>query len=137
MSGNARANDYLEEQENEIEALRSIYPDEFKSEVTLKITYTDTYPDELPEFTIIVPDDSILSKDDKAQLKQTVQLTAEESLGMAMVFSMTSMLKDTLDDILIRKKEAEEQAIQAKRDKELEAEQAKFIGTRTTKETFM
>ncbi|GAN06785.1 hypothetical protein MAM1_0135c06275 [Mucor ambiguus] len=65
--------DYAEEQANEIEALESIYPDEFQAisekefkiavypeeqdeenprGLSLHVTYTPNYPEELPEYDI-------------------------------------------------------------------------------------
>ncbi|KAJ1854189.1 rwd domain-containing protein [Coemansia sp. RSA 1822] len=161
---------YAEEQANEIEILQSIYPTEFEElsadphqfsitvpveeddvrscTLCLTVTYTATYPDELPEFTISVLDDDedappLSETDATLDTKDIDDLTAqtrticEESLGMAMVFSMASNLREIAALRLVAKtihlKQLREQRIQ----KEVEAEQAKFIGTPVTRENFL
>ncbi|ORE15219.1 UBC-like protein [Rhizopus microsporus] len=112
--------DYLEEQKNEIEALQSIYPDEFEGALSLHVIYTPNYPDELPEYEI-----------------EIIQGQAEESIGMAMVFSLVMIIKEELDNIVLDVKRAEEELVKEKRRKEEEAEQAKFVGTKVTRESFL
>ncbi|KAG1047417.1 hypothetical protein G6F46_011604 [Rhizopus delemar] len=133
--------DYLEEQKNEIEALQSIYPEEFEAisdsefrisiypdeqdpesprALSLHVTYTPNYPDELPEYEI-----------------EQIEGQAEESIGMAMVFSMVMIIKEELDNILLDVKRAEEELANEKKRKEEEAEHAKFVGTKVTRESFM
>ncbi|EIE90337.1 hypothetical protein RO3G_15048 [Rhizopus delemar RA 99-880] len=112
--------DYLEEQKNEIEALQSIYPEEFEGALSLHVTYTPNYPDELPEYEI-----------------EQIEGQAEESIGMAMVFSMVMIIKEELDNILLDVKRAEEELANEKKRKEEEAEHAKFVGTKVTRESFM
>ncbi|KAI9276535.1 hypothetical protein BY458DRAFT_433386, partial [Sporodiniella umbellata] len=112
--------DYLEEQKNEIEALQSIYPDEFESALSLHVTYTPNYPDELPEYEI-----------------EPIEGQAEESIGMAMVFSMVMIIKEELDNIVLDVQRAEEEIINERKRKEEEAEQAKFNGTKVTRESFL
>ncbi|KAG1493620.1 hypothetical protein G6F53_012722 [Rhizopus delemar] len=138
---NAVSTDYLEEQKNEIEALQSIYPEEFEAisdsefrisiypdeqdpesprALSLHVTYTPNYPDELPEYEI-----------------EQIEGQAEESIGMAMVFSMVMIIKEELDNILLDVKRAEEELANEKKRKEEEAEHAKFVGTKVTRESFM
>ncbi|KAI8980959.1 hypothetical protein BDB01DRAFT_724366, partial [Pilobolus umbonatus] len=112
--------DYIEEQQNELEALASIYPDEFERALSLHVTYTPTYPDTLPEYDI-----------------EQLEGQAEESIGMAMIFSMVMVMKEELDNIVLDVKRAEEEIIKEARRKEEEAEQAKFMGTKVTVESFM
>ncbi|KAG0740951.1 hypothetical protein G6F57_001226 [Rhizopus arrhizus] len=149
--------DYLEEQKNEIEALQSIYPEEFEAisdsefrisvypeeqdpesprALSLHVTYTPNYPDELPEYEIEqiegqVPE-TYLSK-----IHESVKNAAKESIGMAMVFSMVMIIKEELDNILLDVKRAEEELANEKKRKEEEAEHAKFVGTKVTRESFM
>ncbi|ORE11420.1 UBC-like protein [Rhizopus microsporus var. microsporus] len=112
--------DYLEEQKNEIEALQSIYPDEFEGALSLHVIYTPNYPDELPEYEI-----------------EIIQGQAEESIGMAMVFSLVMIIKEELDNIVLDVKRAEEELVKEKKRKEEEAEQAKFVGTKVTRDSFL
>lgn len=55
---------------------------------------------------------------------------------MAMIFTMVSIIKEELDNIVLDVKKAEEEIINEKRRKEEEAEQAKFLGTKVTVESF-
>ncbi|XP_070568312.1 RWD domain-containing protein 1-like [Ptychodera flava] len=157
--------DYQEEQNNEIEALASIYPDEFtvlstephcfeirlKSDnadeddedtvvqATLQVTYTPTYPDESPDIEVTFS--SNLDDEDLTSLLNLCQEQAEENLGMVMVFTIVSAVQEKLNEKvdLLKKQilEEEERAEEAKKAKE-EAEMAKkFVGTPVTIETFL
>ncbi|CAO3623315.1 unnamed protein product [Mucor hiemalis] len=56
---------------------------------------------------------------------------------MAMIFTMVSIIKEELDNIMLDAQKAEEDIINERRRKEEEAEQAKFMGTKVTVESFM
>ncbi|KAI7894210.1 ubiquitin-conjugating enzyme/RWD-like protein [Mucor mucedo] len=149
--------DYLEEQQNEIEALESIYPDEFQAisekefkisiypdeqdedhprAISLQVKYTPTYPDELPEYDIKTLEGQIPTSY-YTKMKDAVKEAAEESVGMAMIFTMVSIIKEELDNIMLDVQRAEEEIINENRRKQEEAEQAKFTGTKVTVENFM
>ncbi|KAJ1908171.1 rwd domain-containing protein [Tieghemiomyces parasiticus] len=101
------------------------------------VAFTDTYPDKLPEFKVLTDDAEELTREDRVKLNEVAQQTAEESLGMAMVFSMASVVKEMFDLILIEKAAAKQAADDARLAKEMELEQAKFVGTRVAPESFM
>lgn len=152
--------DYREEQRNELEALESIYFEEFsqlsedpvvfsisvKSDVhednavesyacALKITYTPQYPDKLPQIEII--DSENLTDTDEEDLLHCVEQYGNENLGMAMVFSLVSCAQEWLNKKYdIAKKDQEEES-----EKRLiaaeEEERKRFEGTRVTVEAFM
>ncbi|KAJ2962308.1 hypothetical protein NQZ79_g2547 [Umbelopsis isabellina] len=149
--------DYAEEQQNELEALQSIYPDEFEdlgsegfriivrpddqdeeapTVLALKVQYTANYPDELPEFEV----ESIEGTLTDAQLERIMNgltTTAEESIGMAMIFSMASLLQEELYQVISEGKQARiEEELQKVRLAE-EEENRKFKGTPVTVELFM
>ncbi|RKP06651.1 hypothetical protein THASP1DRAFT_2719, partial [Thamnocephalis sphaerospora] len=105
--------DYAEEQANELEVLRSIYPDELEVSVHLEVLYTPTYPDELP------------------------QLRAEECLGMVMVFNLAALIKEDLEQLVVERRERLEQEATERLRKEAEEEQKKFAGTKVTPEVFL
>ncbi|KAI9228837.1 MAG: ubiquitin-conjugating enzyme/RWD-like protein [Piptocephalis tieghemiana] len=136
--------DYAEEQSTELEVLQSIYPDEFEGkegepvEAYLTITYTPTYPDELPTFDIEDVEGSAgLESKERSKAMKEVTSMAEENLGMAMIFSMASTLKEQMDEALQIRQEALEKEALAKEMKELELERARFKGTAVTREGFM
>jgi len=153
--------DYLEEQQNEIEALQSIYPDEieiiaekpfynFKTKIIcqdaenfpdhatwaeLEFTYTATYPDAPP--LMEVTDSENL---DVAQLEALVELmnsSCEESLGMAMVFTVMTAVQEHLTELTETMKREEEEENERRIRQAEEEEQKRFEGTIVTVETFM
>ncbi|PHZ12302.1 RWD-domain-containing protein [Rhizopus microsporus ATCC 52813] len=149
--------DYLEEQKNEIEALQSIYPDEFEGisetefrisiypeeqdlenprALSLHVIYTPNYPDELPEYEIEIIQGQV-PESYLSRIEQSVKQAAEESIGMAMVFSLVMIIKEELDNIVLDVKRAEEELVKEKKRKEEEAEQAKFVGTKVTRDSFL
>ncbi|KAJ1667459.1 rwd domain-containing protein [Coemansia sp. RSA 1813] len=165
---------YKEEQQNEIDILQSIYPTEFEEIATdpykysIKITiededeirpcvvslvveYTPTYPDELPEFALVLEEededgedfkplaetDATLSEVDIEDMKAKAREMAEESIGMAMVFGMATTLKEICADRLREKTEELKRIREQRIKKEIEAEQAKFVGTLVTRANFL
>jgi len=111
---------YKEEQELELEALTSIFEEGKEFEklsdtefllrfkpfpadeevnhvgVTLKIGYTDTYPETAPEWEL---QDVIGLSDDKVdELKAKVEESIESSMGMAMVYTISEMCQDWLKE---------------------------------------
>jgi bisphosphoglycerate-dependent phosphoglycerate mutase len=58
-------------------------------------------------------------------------------MGMAMIFTMVSIIKEELDNIMLDVQKAEEDIINERRRQEEEAEQKKFTGTKVTVESFM
>jgi hypothetical protein len=155
-----------EEQKEEREVLDSIFPDEIQdiSDIEYRVTvtldvkkdeeddadpiiilnvrYPEAYPDEAPMLDITAPPNApkhphIDVQDDKARLLEALQPTIEENIGMAMVFTLVSTLKDTAE-LLITERQA---AIQAQKDfesaKAEEEENRKFEGEKVTRETFL
>ncbi|KAF2804955.1 RWD-domain-containing protein [Mytilinidion resinicola] len=157
----------IEEQKEEREVLDSIFPEEITDiseteyrisillDVTnedgddsepptllLRIQYPPTYPDSAPLLDISAPPNAPKHKfldisSDRATLLAALTPTIEENLGMAMVFTLYSSLKDSAE-LLIAERQA---AAQALRDVEAaeaeEAENAKFHGTQVTRESFL
>ncbi|KAI9028873.1 ubiquitin-conjugating enzyme/RWD-like protein [Phycomyces nitens] len=148
--------DYIEEQQNELEALESIYPEEFEAisekefritiqpdeedeetacTVALHVKYTPKYPDELPEYNVEVLDgdlpESYLERIDLA-LKEA----GEDSLGMAMIFTLASIIKEELNQIVLDAQRVRDEVEEERKRKEEEIEQAKFRGTKLTIERF-
>lgn len=156
-----------EEQTEEREVLDSIFPDEIqdisKDEYRVSITldvkkqdeddtpdpiiilnvrYPEAYPEEAPHLDITqapnAPKFEFLDiQMDKARLLEALQPTIEENLGMAMVFTLVSTLKDSAE-LLISERQ---QAVQALKDVEAqkaeEEENRKFEGEKVTRESFL
>ncbi|MCJ1248367.1 hypothetical protein MMC30_005584 [Trapelia coarctata] len=131
-----------DEQIEEREVLDSIFPDEITATLLLSVTYPDAYPDSPPDLALSALPDApkyahLDIQDDKARLLSALEPTIEESLGMAMVFTLVSALKDNAE-LLISERQA---AVQALKDVEAakaeEEENRKFHGTTVTRETFL
>lgn len=153
--------DHKEEQNNEIEALDSIYcgemeiltnepfhifvipvkSDDYDDETEaglscrLKFEYTPSYPEELP--LLDIEETVRLEENYEEQLRQHLKQQAEENLGMVMVFTLVSAAQEWLnsksDEIRRNAELREQQRLQ----EEEEAEMKRFEGTRVTVETFI
>lgn len=156
-----------EEQQEEREVLDSIFPDEITDinddeyrisilldvnvpddddneppTILLNVKYTDAYPDEAPRLDITYPPNAqryphLDVQEDKARLLEALQPTIEENMGMAMVFTLVSTLKDSAE-ILITERQGAEQALKdVEAAKAEEEENRKFEGTKVTRESFL
>ncbi|KAF3312279.1 hypothetical protein TWF173_007433 [Orbilia oligospora] len=155
-----------EEQEQELEVLESIYPDELTRIsdkefsirlsleepdvdvdaegyeapiVFLRVTYTPDYPNAAPDLSISLDSPSthpLTFPDDEAPLVSALDTAVEENMGMAMVFTLATTLKETAESILRdRADEARrirEEVARIEEEKEME----KFRGELVTKEVF-
>lgn len=108
----------------------------------LTVRYPEDYPDKAPNLDLF-PDENtephplINVADDKAELLQTLEPVIEENMGMAMVFTLVSTLKEEAEQLVARRKEAaarahEEVLLAAERE-----ENKKFHGTPVNRETFL
>ena len=110
--------------------------------ILLNVSYPESYPDIGPYLDITSPPDApkyaLLSvTEDKAQLLDALQPTIEESLGMAMVFTLVSTLKEAAET-LIADRQRQLQALQeVETRKAEEIENRKFEGTKVTRESFL
>ncbi|MCJ1383120.1 hypothetical protein MMC17_006233 [Xylographa soralifera] len=108
----------------------------------LTIAYPETYPDIPPDLALSAPPDApkhtyLDIQNDKARLLSALQPVIEESLGMAMVFTLVNTLKDSAE-LLISERQAAAQALKdIEAAKAEEEENRKFHGTAVTRETFL
>ena len=108
----------------------------------LTVRYPEAYPDTAPSLSLSSPPDLrphpyFNLSDDKAQLLKGVDASIEESIGMAMIFTLVSALKEAAEELVQRRRDT---AIKAHEEAILEAERrenAKFHGDPVTKESFM
>ncbi|KAK2068711.1 hypothetical protein P8C59_003339 [Phyllachora maydis] len=154
-----------EEQAEEREVLDSIFPDEITDisdheyriaigldipddeeneapTILLTVRYPEDYPDRAPHLELSAPPNATAHPyfgvgDDKQELLQGLQATMEENLGMAMVFSLVSAVKEAAEQLVMGRREAaarvqEEALLAAERE-----ENKKFHGTPVTRETFL
>lgn len=135
-----------------------ISENEFKVEVTLDIPgeedseepptfflhvkYPDDYPDVAPHLEIhaapnAAPHPQFNTADDREQLLEGIVETVQENLGIAMIFTLYSALKEAAEQLVQDRKASadrvrEEAALAAERE-----ENKKFQGTPVTPETFL
>ena len=67
--------------------------------VSLQVDYTPNYPDELPDLQV-EPLEGELTEEETEHLLEGMRAEGSESLGMAMVFTLTTWLKEALVDVL-------------------------------------
>ncbi|KIW06661.1 uncharacterized protein PV09_02367 [Verruconis gallopava] len=157
----------LDEQKEEREVLESIFPDEITDisetefrvsiqldvaseygeniegpTLLLKVEYPPDYPDEAPRLDILAPPNAPKHQyfdvqEDKAKLLSSLEPTIEENMGMAMVFTLVSSLKDAAELLISERQKAARTLKEAEAAKAEEEENRKFHGTPVTRETFL
>jgi len=155
-----------DEQKEEREVLDSIFPDEIqdiseteyrvtinldvkKAEedeedpvIILSVRYPGAYPDEAPGLDITAPPNApkyehLDVQEDKARLLEALQPTIEESMGMAMVFTLVSTLKDSAELLVSERQQAIQALLDIESAKAEAEENRKFEGEKVTRETFL
>lgn len=110
--------------------------------ILMGIKYPESYPEEAPEIDLTAPSNApshpyFNLSEDKPQLLQSLEEPIQENLGMAMIFTLYSTLKEIAEQLIADRQEAarnvDEQRIIALE----EEENKKFHGTPVTPETFM
>ncbi|KAI0012919.1 RWD-domain-containing protein [Xylariaceae sp. FL0662B] len=117
----------------------------------LHVRYPENYPDEAPILDLSAPQNQNGGNNnatpprphphfavaaDKAQLLHVLDGTVQENLGMAMIFTVVSALKEAAEQLIADRREA---AARVREEALLEAERAenqKFHGTPVTPDTF-
>ncbi|THY81794.1 RWD-domain-containing protein, partial [Aureobasidium pullulans] len=115
---------------------------EFPPTLILSVSYPEDYPDVAPRLDLSAPPNAPKHKhldiqEDKTRLLDGLTATIEENLGMAMVFTLVTTIKDEAELLIAER----QQAVQAAKDMEAaeaEAEEnRKFEGTKVTRETYL
>ncbi|KAI9698944.1 MAG: hypothetical protein M1836_003133 [Candelina mexicana] len=157
----------LDEQREEREVLKSIFPDEFtdisdteyrisilldvinKEEdesksptIILQVNYPTAYPDEAPQLEISTPPNApkyalLDLQEDRSRLMEALQPTIEENMGIAMVFSLVSALKDSAELLVSERQHAAQALEDVQKAEAEEAENRKFHGTAVTIKSFL
>ena len=121
-------------------------PDDEESEeaptMLLTVRYPEDYPDKAPHLDLSAAQNSASHplfniSEDKDELLSGLTATIEENLGMAMVFTLVTTLKEEAEQLVVQRREAaarvhEEALLAAERE-----ENKKFHGTPVNPETFL
>ncbi|KAG8746390.1 hypothetical protein FRC10_005101 [Ceratobasidium sp. 414] len=148
--------DYKEVVQEEYEVLESIFIDELKKisddelqiavqpeegmveldlKVLLNVRYTPDYPNEVPDLEL-EPEEGELEEGEIKELIDGMKAVGEENMGMAMVFTLVTHLREALV-ATIQKRITKEKEIEQEKERQLmEAEAARTRGTPVTVESF-
>ena len=109
--------------------------------IALTVRYPDDYPDKAPHLDLSSEDENrhplFNIADAKDALLKSLEPVIEENLGMAMVFTLVTTVKEEAEQVAIKAREAEikvheEAALEAER-----KENEKFQGSAVTRESFL
>ncbi|OJJ05681.1 hypothetical protein ASPVEDRAFT_137893 [Aspergillus versicolor CBS 583.65] len=156
-----------EDQTEEREVLESIFPDEitdlsdtaYRISITLdppendeqeaeppilllQVSYPEEYPDVAPELELMAPPNApkhprLDISEDRERLLEALQPTIEENMGMAMVFTLVSALKESAELLMAERVNAVHAVKEMEAAKAEEEENKKFQGTTVNRETFL
>lgn len=107
----------------------------------LTVRYPEGYPDEAPVLSLsptpnAAPHPYLNIAEDKDQLLEGLQATIEENMGMAMVFTLVSALKEAAEQLALERRESEEKLKEEALLAAEREENKKFHGTMVNRETF-
>ena len=97
--------------------------DWFEAHFYLHVVLPPTYPDVIPELSLsLTPDSprSTIAKDQFPGILKKLDTAADENLGIAMIFTLVSILKETLEELLISTEAKEEEAKRTAEEREKE-----------------
>jgi len=121
--------------------LRNLFT-QLPATVLLTVSYPESYPDTAPGLDISLPPNAlpvphVSLTTDRLNLLASLDSIIEENLGMAMIFTLVSALKETIEQLILERQDA----VQAVKDQEArkaeEVENAKFHGEAVTRESFL
>lgn len=108
----------------------------------MSIKYPEFYPEEAPEIDLTSPSNAPSHpyfdlSSDKDQLLESISSAITENLGMAMIFTLYSTLKDAAEQIIIDRQQAAREAHEQRIIAAEEEENKRFQGPPVTPESFM
>ncbi|PWY80615.1 RWD-domain-containing protein [Aspergillus heteromorphus CBS 117.55] len=125
----------LEAPENDIEEAE-------EAVLILQVSYPEDYPDVAPELQLSAPPNApkhprLDISEDRDRLLEALQPTIEENMGMAMVFTLVSALKESAELLMAERVDAVHAQKEMEAAKAEEEENRKFQGTVVNRETFL
>jgi len=111
-------------------------------QIILNVQYPPSYPDEAPRLDITQPPNApkhlyLTIHEDKARLLSSLTDTIEENLGMAMIFTLVTVLKDSAEQLISERQNAKEVEASMAAARIEEEENRKFQGEAVTRESFL
>ncbi|KOS20590.1 RWD domain-containing protein [Escovopsis weberi] len=117
----------------------------------LAVRYPDEYPDEAPHLDMLAPTTASASAsaapvpshphfsvgEDREALLAGLADTIQENLGIAMVFTLVSALKEAAEQLIQDREDAAQRVVEERAREAERRENAKFHGTPVTPETFL
>lgn len=110
--------------------------------ICLEVSYPEDYPDVGPNLGISSPPNAVKHprldvQEDRDLLMESLQLTIEENLGMPMIFTLVSALKESAELLMTERANAIQAEIEEAAAKREEEENRKFQGTAVTVQSFL
>lgn len=110
--------------------------------IILRVRYPEDYPEVAPELDIGAAPNAPKYKDldvqeDKTTLLESLTASVEENIGMAMVFTLVTTLKDSAELLIMERRQATQALKNIELAKAEEEENRKFHGTAVTRESFL
>ncbi|OAK98869.1 RWD-domain-containing protein [Phaeosphaeriaceae sp. SRC1lsM3a] len=110
--------------------------------IILNVQYPPNYPDEAPRLDITQPPNAPRHQwldihEDKTRLLSSLDETIEENLGMAMIFTLVTVLKDSAELLMTERQNAKQALADIEAAKVEEEENKKFQGEAVTRESFL
>ncbi|CAK1354876.1 unnamed protein product [Cercospora beticola] len=110
--------------------------------IILNVRYPEAYPDEPPILDITQPPNApkyehLDIQEDKQRLLDALQPEMEASLGMQMVFTLHSTLKETAEQLILERHQAVIAVLDAEKARIEEEENKRFEGEKVTRESFL
>lgn len=110
--------------------------------MNLQVSYPPEYPDTAPDLEITAPPNApkhhrLDIQEDRGRLVDALQPAIEENMGMAMVFTLVSALKESAELLMAERVNAVHAQKEVEAAKAEEEENRKFQGTAVTAESFL
>jgi RNAse (barnase) inhibitor barstar len=110
--------------------------------IILNVSYPPNYPDEAPRLDLTqlpnAPKHVYLDiQEDKQRLLDSLADTIEENVGMPMIFTLITVLKDSAELLITERQNAKQALADMAAAKAEEAENLKFQGEAVNRETFL
>ena len=110
--------------------------------IILNVRFTPNYPDEAPDLDITQPPNApkhpyLDIQEDKAVLLSSLDEPITDNLGMQMIFTLVTTLKDSAELLVTERQGAKAALAEIEAQKAEEEENRKFQGEAVTRESFL